>query len=91
MKKACLESIEESKKSGLWNFLDDVDNLIVPDDLETALSSAQEAKDFFDNINDSSKRFVLRWVKLAKTARTRQNRINKIVNYASKGKKLPGS
>ncbi|WP_236262802.1 YdeI/OmpD-associated family protein [Aggregatimonas sangjinii] len=91
MEEAGFLSIEDSKKSGLWNFLDDVDKLIVPDDLETALSRKQEAKDFFYNINDSSKRFVLRWVKLAKTNKTRRNRIDKIVNLSARGEKLPGS
>ncbi|MBV6654559.1 MAG: hypothetical protein KI786_12415, partial [Mameliella sp.] len=37
MHKAGFQSIESGKKSGLWNFMDDVDNLIVPDDLNAAL------------------------------------------------------
>lgn len=32
-----LTSIELSKASGLWNFMDDVDQLIVPNDLLTEL------------------------------------------------------
>ncbi|NRA48741.1 MAG: YdeI/OmpD-associated family protein, partial [Phaeodactylibacter sp.] len=74
-----------------WNFMDDVDNLIVPDDLNAALQRLDGAKDFFDHINDSSKRFVLRWIKLAKTQQTRANRINKIAQLSSIGEKLPGS
>ncbi|MEM7549520.1 MAG: YdeI/OmpD-associated family protein [Bacteroidota bacterium] len=91
MKEAGFQSIEHSKALGLWNFMDDVDQLIIPKDLEEALSEKPFAKDFFDQINDSSKRFVLRWIKLSKTNKTRRNRIDKIVQLSAKGEKLPGS
>jgi uncharacterized protein YdeI (YjbR/CyaY-like superfamily) len=91
MHEAGLASIEAGKASGLWNFMDDVDNLIIPNDLAKALSKLEGATDFFQNINDSSKRFVLRWIKLAKTDKTRTNRIQKIAQLAAKGEKLPGS
>lgn len=86
-----LRSISISKSNGLWNFMDDVDDLIVPDDLQKELSKKKEAFEFFNSINPSSKRFVLRWVKLAKTEKTRKNRIQKLVELSSKGEKLPGS
>ncbi|MEM6720476.1 MAG: YdeI/OmpD-associated family protein [Bacteroidota bacterium] len=91
MHEAGFASIEAGKSSGLWNFMDDVDNLIVPNDLAKALSNLEGAADFFQAINDSSKRFVLRWIKLAKTAKTRANRIQKIAQLSAKGEKLPGS
>lgn len=84
-------SIEKSKESGLWNFMDDVDNLIIPNDLEFALKSNKIAFDFFTNLNDSSMRFVLRWIKLAKTEKTRKSRIVKVVKLSELGEKLPGS
>jgi len=84
-------AVEASKKAGLWNFMDDVDNLIVPKDLQEALSKSNEAKLFFEGINASSKRFVLRWIKLAKTAKTRASRIDQIVQLSLKGEKLKGS
>ena len=84
-------AVETSKKAGLWNFMDDVDNLIIPNDLQEALAINNEAKLFFDAINASSKRFVLRWIKLAKTDKTRVSRIEQIVQLSSKGEKLKGS
>jgi len=84
-------AVETSKKAGLWNFMDDVDNLIIPNDLQEALTKNNEAKLFFDAINASSKRFVLRWIKLAKTDKTRVSRIEQIVQLSSKGEKLKGS
>jgi len=91
MHQAGLASIKAGKESGLWNFMDDVDQLILPKDLQEALKLLPGATDFFLNINDSSKRFVLRWIKLAKTEKTRENRINKIAKLSSMGEKLPGS
>ena len=86
-----LKAIEVSKTNGLWNFMDDVDNLVVPKDLSEALAQRAGATEFFTAINDSSKRFVLRWIKIAKTDKTRKNRIEKIAQLSSKGEKLPGS
>jgi uncharacterized protein YdeI (YjbR/CyaY-like superfamily) len=91
MHDAGLRSISVSKSNGLWNFIDDVDDLIVPEDLREGLSKKKEALEFFNSINPSSKRFVLRWVKLAKTQKTRKNRIQKLVELSAKGEKLPGS
>ncbi|MEL6974050.1 MAG: YdeI/OmpD-associated family protein [Bacteroidota bacterium] len=86
-----LKAIEVSKANGLWNFMDDVDNMIVPKDLFDELNKHEGALGFFEAINASSKRFVLRWIKLAKTDKTRRNRIRKIAELAAKGEKLPSS
>ena len=71
--------------------MDDVDDLIVPEDLQIELSKKKEALEFFNSINPSSKSFVLRWLKLVKTKKTRKNRIQKLVELSSKGEKLPRS
>ena len=86
-----LKAIEVSKSNGMWNFMDDVDNLIVPKDLSQELAKLNGATDFFNAINPSSKRFVLRWIKLAKTEKTRINRIKKLARLSANGEKLPGS
>ena len=91
MHESGLKSITVSKASGLWDFMDDVDYLIVPKDLSEALLTFEGATDFFASINESSKRFVLRWIKLAKTEKTRQKRIQEIALLASKKEKLLGS
>ncbi|MEM9389681.1 MAG: YdeI/OmpD-associated family protein [Bacteroidota bacterium] len=91
MHAAGLLAIEVSKKNGLWNFMDDVDQLIIPPDLQQALHNYPEAASFFEGINASSKRFVLRWIKLAKTKKTRTKRIEQTALLASRGEKVPGS
>lgn len=88
---AGFRSIELSNQAGLWDFMDDVDNLVVPEDLQKVLQKYEGATEFFYAINDSSKRFVLRYIKLAKTEKTRVSRIEQIAVLASRGEKLKGS
>lgn len=80
-----------SKQNGLWDFMDDVDKLIKPVDLIKSLEEPPPALQNFDAINTSSKRFMLRYIKLAKTSATRLKRINEIALLAQEGKKLKGS
>ncbi|MDG1915566.1 MAG: YdeI/OmpD-associated family protein [Crocinitomix sp.] len=91
MHESGLKSIADSKSSGLWNFMDDVDNLIVPKDLKQALLQKNDAYELFISINDSSKRLVLWWLKIAKTEKTRLKRINQLIELSAKGEKLKGS
>jgi uncharacterized protein YdeI (YjbR/CyaY-like superfamily) len=91
MHPAGLSAIEASKRSGLWNFMDDVDALIKPDDLVARLQHYPGATDYFDALGDSSKRFVLRWIKLAKTPATREKRIEQTAALAAQNMKIPGS
>jgi uncharacterized protein YdeI (YjbR/CyaY-like superfamily) len=91
MQTAGLHAIETSKQNGLWDFMDDVDKLIIPKDLKDALEKYDNAAAFFEGINDSSKRFVLRWIKLAKAEKTRASRIEQIAKLSAKGEKLKGS
>jgi len=91
MQAAGFKSIENSKLSGLWDFMNDVDMLIIPDDLQKALNEFSGATEFFYAINDASKRFALRWVKLAKTHKTRRSRVQELARLAAREEKLKGS
>ncbi|MEO1299226.1 MAG: YdeI/OmpD-associated family protein [Cyanobacteria bacterium J06636_16] len=90
MHSAGLEAIAESKRNGLWNFMDDVDALIKPADLAEALEAHPPANENFDAFSKSSRRNTLRWVKLAKTPATRAKRIQKTATLAAQNKKIPG-
>lgn len=87
MMPAGLAKIERAKADGSWTFLDDVEALIVPEDLTEALRENQAAKETFDGFNDSSKKGILQWLKMAKRQDTRQRRIEKIVSKAMVGEK----
>ena len=80
-----------SKKQGLWDFMDDVDNLIKPADFLSALEQSPPALQCFDAFGAASKRFMLRYIKIAKTPATREKRIQQIALLAKDNKKLPGS
>ncbi|NOD70043.1 YdeI/OmpD-associated family protein [Ruegeria sp. HKCCD7303] len=76
-------SIQASKAFGLWNFFDDVDALIVPDDLSVELDL-----DKWEQLPPSYRRNVLRWIKVAKNPTTRQRRINKTVATTHAGERM---
>ncbi len=91
MHEAGLAAVERSKADGLWTFLDDVDALIRPDDLETALDAHPPARTTFLAFPPSTQRFALRWIKLAKSADARARRVTKTAELAAQGKKVPGA
>ena len=84
------DSVIASKKAGLWDFMDDVDNLIIPFDLNQALIDHQPAMDYFQKFSPSNKRFILRYIKLSKTKVTRNKRILQVATLATSNKKIPG-
>ncbi len=85
------EAVLVSKRKGLWNFMDDVDALIKPPDFIKCLEENPPAMNCFDGFGASSKRFMLRYIKIAKAANTRAKRINDITLLAKQNKKMPGS
>ena len=84
------DAITRSKASGMWSFMDDVDALITPDDLQRELDRHPGAAAFFAALSDSAKRFTLRWIKLAKTDQTRQKRIRITAERSAAGEFVPG-
>lgn len=84
-------SVDLSKSLGLWDYMNDVDQLIKPEDLVEYLEKYPDALMNFDTFGASSKRFMLRYIKIAKTQATRTKRIALIATLASKNQKLPGS
>lgn len=76
--------IRVAMASGQWDFLNDVDALISPDDLLAALDAAGQ-RAFWDAIPRSAKRGTLEWIKTAKTPETRGKRIADVVQSASQG------
>jgi len=91
MMKAGRAAIARSKAEGLWDFMKDVDARIKPDDLIEALKAYPHALAHFDGFPPASQRFVLRWIKLAKTAKTRAKRIAETARLAAQNERIPGS
>ncbi len=82
-----LEMIEIAKKSGTWTALDEVENLVIPDDMQQQLDANPTAKAFFDLFPPSTKRGILEWITNAKQAETRAKRISETVTLAEKNER----
>jgi uncharacterized protein YdeI (YjbR/CyaY-like superfamily) len=87
MMQAGLDSIAIARQNGSWTILDEVEELIVPDDLDAALEAQTGAKAFFMSLTKSTRKAMLQWLVLAKQAATRQKRINEIADLAAQGLK----
>jgi uncharacterized protein YdeI (YjbR/CyaY-like superfamily) len=84
IKPAGLKMIEIAKANGTWDILEDVDNIILPDDLNAAFLNDSIAFENWEKFSRSSKRGILEWILNAKRPETRAKRINETVSLASK-------
>ncbi len=84
---AGLKMIEIAKETGTWNALDDVENIIVPADLQRGFDGNKTAFENWSNFSRSSKRGILEWILNAKRPETRQNRVEETVSMAAKNLK----
>jgi len=87
MTEAGHKSIEAAKQNGSWTILDEVEELIVPKDLEMELKSRPSSERFFFGLSRSVKKAILQWLILAKRPETRQKRIAEIVDLAGRQQK----
>jgi len=78
--------IAAAERNGMWTFLDDVERLEVPEDLQEALE-ARGGWQAWEAYPRSVKRGTLEWVKQAKTARTRARRIAATAEAAAEGRR----
>ncbi|MEL6611863.1 MAG: YdeI/OmpD-associated family protein [Bacteroidota bacterium] len=91
MRPAGQAAIDASKAAGEWTRLDNVDALVIADDVAAALSKSPGARAGFEAFPDSTKRFTLRWIELAKRPETRARRIEQAASLAAKGQKVSGA
>ncbi len=82
-----LDVVEQAKKNGTWDFLDDVERLELPDDLCREFEQYPDSRRRFDRFPASSKRGILEWIKTAKTETTRRKRIVETASKAAKNRK----
>lgn len=87
MTKAGFEIIEKAKQNGSWTILDEVEELIIPDDLAEAFRKKKGSGYFFLSLSKSVKKAILQWIALAKRPETRQKRIVEIASKAQQNLK----
>lgn len=87
MTPAGLAVIDIAKQNGSWSILDDVEELIVPDDLEKAFEKHSGSRDYYLSLSKSVKKMMLQWLVLARRPETRKKRIAEIAELAGQRKK----
>ena len=78
-------AVTRAMKDGSWSALDDVENLVVPDDLARALGPAGRAT--WEAFPRSVRRGALEQLQTAKSEETRARRVATIVEAAAKGER----
>lgn len=84
MTEAGLIKIITAKQDGSWNTLDIIEQLIVPADLQQALSENELANKSFAAFSNTVKKNILFWIVSAKRPDTRLRRIERTINSAAR-------
>ena len=88
MTEAGLRVTGTSKDNGSWFALDEVEALVMPPDLTTALAKNKTARRHFDAFPPSARKHFLTWINNARTAGTRSDRVSGTVHMAAKNLRL---
>ncbi|MFQ6548682.1 YdeI/OmpD-associated family protein [Aestuariibius sp. 2305UL40-4] len=87
MTEAGRRKIEASKIDGTWIALDDVEDLVIPPDLQAAFDALPGAEETWHAFPRSIKRGVLEWILNAKRDETRAKRIAETAGDSADGKR----
>jgi len=85
-----IEKIEIAKSNGSWIALDDVENLIIPNELQDAFDNNQIAFKNYQSFAKSYKKSYLYWFIQAKREATREKRITEIIRLCEQNIKSRG-
>lgn len=78
------ELIDLAKRTGTWEALVDIQNSVIPEDLQKLLNKNKTALRYFNAFPPSSKRIILEWIGNARQAETRKRRVEETVALAEK-------
>jgi len=81
------EMVAEAKRRGTWDALNEVEDLIVPEDLAIEFNKYNKARSYWDNFPPSVRRGILEWIFNAKRAPTRSKRIAETAEMASRNQR----
>jgi uncharacterized protein YdeI (YjbR/CyaY-like superfamily) len=82
--------IDAAKADGSWTLLDDVENLVVPDDLAAAFDARPGSREHWDAFPRSPRRMMLVWLVEARRPETRAKRVTEIADRAAAGERARG-
>ncbi|HLV70176.1 YdeI/OmpD-associated family protein [Xanthomarina gelatinilytica] len=90
MHESGLKKIKIAKQNGSWTALDDVENGVIPQDLQVAFNKTPEAFKNYLSFAPSYRKSYLYWLNQAKRETTRQKRVEEIINLCKANKKSRG-
>ncbi|MAP54991.1 YdeI/OmpD-associated family protein [Altibacter sp.] len=79
------KTIRQAKESGTWSAMDDVENGVIPPELQKAFDTSPMALDNFNQFAPGYRKSYLSWLFQAKRPETRAKRIKEIVRLCLEG------
>ncbi len=79
--------VEAAKENGSWDALNDVENLVVPEDLARAFTKYDRAEANFQAFPPSTQRGILEWILNAKRDATRKKRVEETARLAEENER----
>ncbi len=86
MAPAGMQMVETAKANGWWTVGDEIEDLVIPPDLGSALAANETASDCFERFAASAKKSILWWIKSARKPETRAKRIAQTVELAAENR-----
>lgn len=84
---AGIEMVKLAKETGTWTALDEVEQLIIPQDMKVLFKGKPVALKNWKNFPPSTQRGILEWIFNAQRPETRAKRINETVDLAEKSER----
>lgn len=84
MAPAGMAAIDEAKKNGSWSAIDSSEVMVMPPELEKALSKNKKANEYFKAFPPGVRKAIFQWIVSAKTEPTRMKRVDETVSLAEK-------
>ncbi|QBR93998.1 YdeI/OmpD-associated family protein [Nocardioides euryhalodurans] len=80
-------AVEAARASGMWTLMDDVEDLVVPDDLAAAFEAHPGSRRHWEGFPPSAQKQALGWIALAKRPATRAARVEETAVRAAAGER----
>ncbi len=87
MQPAGLAMIEQARTSGTWDALNEVEDGIIPDDLQAAFAKYPGSEENFHSFPRFTRRSILEWIFNAKRPATRAKRVEETASLAAENKR----
>ncbi len=81
--------VDAAKKGGQWYKAGKANiSILMPDEFKDSLNKNKKAKEFFEQLANSSKKQFIIWINTAKRNETKETRIKESIHLLAKGEKL---